>query len=178
MPFHAYAAYDALGLAALVKRREVTPLELVEAAALRIDRVNPRLNAVILRMTAEARASAQGEVPDGPFQGVPFLLKDLHMAVKGVPLTDGSRYHAGHVPDHDAELVTRYRRAGLLFVGKTNTPELGLLPTTEPALHGPTHNPWKPGYTAGGSSGGSAAAVAAGIVPAAHARRVGFVPNQ
>ncbi|MBW2461413.1 MAG: amidase [Deltaproteobacteria bacterium] len=165
---HSFGDHDALGLAELVRDGEVTPLELVEAAISNIEEVNGDLNAVVIRMYDEARRVAGGDLPDGPFRGVPFLLKNLLSAYSGVRLTGGSRYYADYVPDHDAELVKRYKRAGLVVVGKTNTPELGIVPFTEPELHGPTHTPWKLGYNSGGSSGGAGAAVGAGVVPAAH----------
>ena len=147
----------------------MTPLELVDAAIERIERVNGLLNAVITPMFDLARRTAQATIPDGPFKGVPFLLKDLQAAFEGVPMTSGSRYLKDFVPNHDSEIVSRYKRAGLIVVGKTNTPELGIQPTTEPQLHGATKNPWDPSRTPGGSSGGSAAAVASRMVPAAHA---------
>ncbi len=162
------AEYDALGLAELVHKGEVTPLELVDDAIARIEKVNGRLNSVVIPMYELAREAAKRDIPDGPFRGVPFLLKDLLAAYEGVKLTGGSRYFQSYVPDHDSELVKRYKRAGLITIGKTNTPELGLVPFTEPELHGPTHTPWKIGHNSGGSSGGAGAAVAAGIVPAAH----------
>lgn len=161
-------ALDALALADLVRRREVTPAELLDAALARMDAVNPRLNAVVLRMEGEARAAIATGLPQGPFTGVPFLLKDLMAECAGVPLTCGSRFLSDWVPERDSELVRRYRRAGLVIAGKTNTPELGITPVTEPVLFGPARNPWDLSLTAGGSSGGSAAAVAAGIVPMAH----------
>ncbi len=159
---------DALALATLVRERKVSPLELVDQAIARIERVNPRINAVVTTMFEQARQAAGAALPDGPFRGVPFLIKDLDAACAGVRMTAGSRYFSTCVPGHDSTLVQRYRRAGLVIVGKTNTPELGLTPVTESALLGPAHTPWKPGYTSGGSSGGSAAAVAAGLVPMAH----------
>jgi amidase len=162
-----YDTHDALGLAALVRAREVTPRELVEAAIRRIDRLNPRINAVVYRMDDEARRAADAGAGDGPFAGVPFLLKDLLAHYAGTPTTAGSRMLDGFVPDHDSEIVRRFRRAGLIVVGKTNTPEFGLTPFTEPERYGPTRNPWDLSRTTGGSSGGSAAAVAAGIVPMA-----------
>jgi len=165
--FTEYHQFDAVGLAELVRRREVTPLELVEEAIRRIERLNPALNAVIHRMDEQARAAASGPLPGGPFHGVPFLIKDLVALVKGEPMRAGSRFLAGFVADHDTELVARYRRAGLVIAGKTSTPEFGLTPFTEPELFGPTHNPWNLKRIAGGSSGGSGAAVAAGMVPAA-----------
>jgi amidase len=119
-------------------------------------------------MYEEARTVANGELPDGPFTGVPFLLKDIFASYAGVPLTFGSVFLRDYVPDHDSELVARQKRAGLITLGKTNLSEFGFIPTTEPRLFGPTRNPWDTGRMPGGSSGGSAAAVAAGMVPAAH----------
>jgi amidase len=162
-----YLRHDASGLADLVRRREVTPAELVETALGRIDRINPRVNAVIHRMDGSARTTAAGPLPDGPFRGVPLLLKDLVSTVAGEPYRAGSRYLEGYVAPHDSELVRRYRQAGFILLGKTNTPEFGLTPFTEPVRFGPSRNPWDPGRTTGGSSGGSAAAVSAGMVPAA-----------
>lgn len=163
-----YDRYDGLGLAQLVRDGEVSPAELLEEAITRAERVNPRLNAIVLEMYDHARRRVRDPLPDGPFTGVPFLLKDLRSSYGGVPLQGGSRMYRGFVPRTHAELVHRYEQAGVVIFGKTNTPELGILPTTEPELYGPTHNPWRHGITPGGSSGGSAAAVAAGIVPLAH----------
>jgi amidase len=168
MTFADYDRYDGLGQAALVQRGEVRPEELLEEAILRAERVNPRLNAIVEPMFDLARARLREGLPGGPFRGVPFLLKDLGSAFAGVPLRNGCRYFRDNVPGHDAEIVARFKRAGLSIFGKTNTPEFGILPVTEPELFGPTQNPWRPGHTPGGSSGGSAAAVAAGIVPMAH----------
>lgn len=165
--FTEYDRYDGLGLAQLVQSGQVTARELVDEAIGRIDARNPRLNAVICRMDDQARAAAAEGAPVGPFQGVPFLLKDLLAAYAGVPLTSGCRALADFVPDHDSELVRRYKRAGLMIVGKTSLPEFGLLGYTEPELFGPCRNPWNLDHTPGGSSGGSAAAVSAGIVPLA-----------
>jgi len=165
--FAEYDQYDALGLAELVRRREVAPRELVLTAIERIDRLNPRLNAVIHRMYDEALTTVARSVGDGPFAGVPFLLKDLLSWYAGAPTRSGSRILDGFVAPYDSEIVRRYRRAGLVVLGKTNTPEFGLTPFTEPALFGPTRNPWDPSRTSGGSSGGSAAAVASGMVPMA-----------
>jgi amidase len=162
------AVLDATAQAELVRRREVTPSELVDAAIAQIERLNPAINAVITPLFDQARAAARGGLPEGPFRGVPFLLKDLLALYAGAPLTAGSAFLRGFVPDHDSELVARLKRAGLVIVGKTNTPEFGILPTTEPRLFGASRNPWDPTRTAGGSSGGSAAAVAAGMVPMAH----------
>ena len=161
-------ALDGLALADLVRRREVTQTELLDAALAKMDAVNPKLNAVVRRMEGEARSAIAAGLPEGPFTGVPFLLKDLMAECAAVPLTCGSRFLSGWVPGRDSELVRRYRCAGLVIAGKTNTPELGITPVTEPVLFGPARNPWNPSLTTGGSSGGSAAAVAAGIVPMAH----------
>jgi amidase len=165
-----YASLDAIDLAELIRKGETTARELAECAVSRAERVNPRLNAIITPMYGEARSRAEaGTLGDGPLSGVPFVVKDLGPAVAGQRFTRGSRLCAQQVADHDGELVRRYRRAGLNIIGKTNTPELGLMPVTEPELHGPTENPWAIGRTAGGSSGGSASAVAAGVVPVGHA---------
>ncbi|HQR45024.1 MAG TPA: amidase [Thermoanaerobaculia bacterium] len=166
--FPGYDEHDALGLAALVRGKAVTPEELLDEALSRVAAWNPKLNAVVRLMEGPARGAIARGLPDGPFHGVPFLLKDLMSAVEGVPLSNGSRFMAGFVPETDGELVRRYRAAGLVLAGKTNTPELGLVPYTEPDLFGPARNPWDLTRTPGGSSGGSAAAVAAGIVPMAH----------
>lgn len=166
--FPEYDRYDAVGLAQLVRDRHVSASELVEEAIARIERVNPRVNAVVHTMYAQARARAKEELPDGPFAGVPFLLKDLVQSYDGAPTTGSCRFTRDWVPDHHSELVRRYLAAGLIVVGKTNTPELGILPVTEPELRGPCRNPWDTGRTTGGSSGGAGAAVATGIVPAAH----------
>jgi amidase len=159
---------DATAQAELVRRSEVKPIELVEAAVERIAQLNPCLNAVVTPMYERARTVASSRLPDGPFSGVPFLLKDLLAAYADVRLTAGSAYLSHFVPKRDSELVTRLKQAGLIIVGKTSTPEFGLLPTTETRLFGPCRNPWDTTRTPGGSSGGSAAAVAAGMVPMAH----------
>ena len=166
--FAEYGQHDGLGLAALVRQKKVHPRELVEAAISRIEQHNPRLNAVIHQLYDEARAAAASNLPDGPFAGVPFLLKDLLTAYAGTPLRSGSRFYNHYVPEKDSELVRRYKAAGLIILGKTNTPELGITAITEPQLFGSTNNPWNLARTAGGSSGGSAAAVAARMVPLAH----------
>jgi amidase len=163
------AFLDATAQAELVRKKEVKAIELVEAAIERIEQLNPTLNAVVTPMYEQARETARGKLPKGPFAGVPFLLKDLLAFYGGVRMTFGSRLFSSYVPDHDSELVMRLKRAGLIIVGKTNTPEFGILPTTEPELFGPCRNPWNTDRTTGGSSGGSAAAVASGMVPMAHA---------
>jgi len=159
--------YDGLGLAELVRTGQVSPSELVEEAIRRIERLNPALNAVVLPMYDQARAAARGRLPDGPFTGVPFLLKDLLSLYQGVPTSCGTRLLQQVPMPHDSEMVRRYKAAGVVILGKTNTPELGLVPVTEPAIFGPTRNPWDLTRTPGGSSGGSAAAVASGMVPLA-----------
>ncbi len=164
-----YSEYDGLGLAELVRNGEVSASELVEEALTRVDRHNPTLNAVVYDDRDEARRVAAQELPDGPFRGVPFLVKDLGCPVAGMPRTSGCRFLAHEVPKEDGELTRRYRAAGLVILGKTNTPELGITGTTESALLGPCRNPWDPSRISGGSSGGAAAATAAGIVPLAHA---------
>jgi amidase len=168
MSFAEYSSFDGLGLATLVRERKVSARELVDEALARIERVNPRINAVVRVLADEARTAASGTLPSGPFAGVPFLVKDLVCGYAGTGMSSGCRAFRDFVSKKDAELARRQRAAGLVVVGKTNTPEFGLQPVCEPALFGPTHTPWKLGHTSGGSSGGSAAAVAAGIVPMAH----------
>lgn len=171
MAFAEYANYDGLGLAELVRTGAVPPAELVEEAIIRIERHNPKLNAVIYKMYEQARATVARPPKGvaGAFYGVPFLLKDILGNYAGVPTTAGSRFMTGAPATRDDTLVVRFKAAGLNVLGKTNAPECGILPTTEPALYGACHNPWNLEYSTGGSSGGSAAAVAAGIVPLAHA---------
>lgn len=164
-----YADHDGLGLAALVARKEVTPEELVATAIAAIEKVNPKLNAVLQTLPQQATAEIRQGLSQGPFTGVPFLIKELVLHAKGVRCDMGSKLAQGFVPQTDTELMARFRRAGLVLVGTTQTPELGYNPTTETTLFGPVHNPWDPMRSAGGSSGGSGAAVAAGIVPLAHA---------
>lgn len=169
MSFPEYADYDGLGLAELVKKGEVMQLELIDAAIERSERHNGTLNAIVYKAYDEARAKAKGDLPDGPFKGVPFLIKDLGTEVKGWPRTSGSKFVANVVDNHDSELVKRFRSAGTVLFGKTNTPEYGITGTTESRLLGPCRNPWDPSRISGGSSGGAASAVGAGIVPLAHA---------
>jgi Asp-tRNA(Asn)/Glu-tRNA(Gln) amidotransferase A subunit family amidase len=164
-----YSHHDAVSLAQLVRRREVSAAELLDAALKRVAEVNPAINAVVSQFTEQARAALADGLPQGPLSGVPFLLKDLYALCTGMITTNGCRFLTGNVADHDTEMVARYKRAGLLIFGKTNTPEFGLTVSTEPRLFGATRNPWKLDYMAGGSSGGAAAAVAAGVIPAAHA---------
>ena len=165
------AVLDATAQAELVRSGQASPLELVDAAIERIERLNPQLNAVIHERFDKARAEAQGDLPAGPFRGVPFVLKDLDGYSAGDPYYGGTRFLRDHDwrPAHDSYLTERFRAAGLVCVGRTNSPELGLVPTTEPETYGPTRNPWDTGRSTGGSSGGSAAAVASGMVPLGHA---------
>ena len=165
--FKEYDRYDATGLAECVRRGDVSAEELCEEAIRRIEKINPQLNAVVTPMFDIARRAARQPLPDGPFAGVPFLLKDLLLAYRGGPMTSGCKTYRDFVPDHDSTMVTRCKAAGLIVLGKTNTPEFGLMGVTEPELFGPCRNPWDTSRTPGGSSGGSAAAVAAGLVPMA-----------
>jgi amidase len=164
-----YAKYDGLGLAELVAKKQVTPQELADTAIAAVAKINPKVNAVLQTLPAESRAEIGRGLPEGPFRGVPLMIKELVLHAKGVRLDSGCKLAQGFVPTADTELMARFRRAGLVLVGTTQTPELGYNPTTETVLHGPVHNPWDPTRSAGGSSGGSGAAVAAGIVPIAHA---------
>jgi Asp-tRNA(Asn)/Glu-tRNA(Gln) amidotransferase A subunit family amidase len=166
MRFEDYRRHDAVGLAELVRKREVSAAELLDAAVARMAEVNPKINAVTLNLTAQARAAPAGE---GPLAGVPYLLKDLGAQLAGTPTTSGSRLFAQVVAPADSAIVRLLKAAGLNIFGKTNTPEFGLWPVTESELLGPARNPWDLSRTPGGSSGGASAAVAAGIVPAAHA---------
>lgn len=165
--FDQYDQYDGLGLAQLVREKQVSAKELCEEAISRIEKINPIINAVVTPMFDIGYRIANGPLPQGPFAGVPFLLKDLTSAYAGVRMTWGCRAYKDYVPDFDSELVRRFKRAGVVPLGKTNTPEFGLMGITEPELHGPTRNPWNLFRTCGGSSGGSAAAVASGMVPIA-----------
>jgi Asp-tRNA(Asn)/Glu-tRNA(Gln) amidotransferase A subunit family amidase len=168
LSFEDYRRRDAVGLADLVRRREVSAAEVTEAAIARAEAVDPLINAVVERLYDEARAAAAAG-PEGLLGGVPFAIKDLGHPIKGVRLTGGSRAFSDHVGAEDAESVRRYRAAGLVIFCTTATPEFGLTTTTESRLHGPTRNPWSLSHSAGGSSGGAAALVASGALPAAHA---------
>jgi amidase len=165
------ATLDATAQAELVRRGELSARELVEAAIARIEAVDPELNAVIHRFFEEGLERSEAELPEGPFTGVPFLLKDLGVSFAGQPLHMGMRVlkEANFRAPADAHLALRLRAAGVVTIGKTNTPEIGIVPTTEPVAYGPTRNPWDTGRSPGGSSGGAGAAVAAGLVPFAHA---------
>jgi len=161
-----YDDYDATGLAELVRKGDVTPSELLEAAIQRVERRNPDVNAVVQTMYTEGRRTLD-QLPDGPFKGVPFLIKDLVSAYANVPMRMGSRFMRDYVPTRHSELVQRWLRAGVVPFGKTNTPEFGIVGVTEPELFGPCRNPWDVRTSPGGSSGGSAAAVASRMVPMA-----------
>jgi amidase len=164
------AFLDATAQADLVRNGQLSPVELVDAAINRIEKLNPELNAVIHPRFDQARDEAAAALPDGLFRGVPTLFKDLMCAVEGEPYHEGMRFlkDNDYRPSYTDNLVRRFREAGFVCCGRTNTPELGLVPTTESAAHGPTLNPWDTSRTPGGSSGGSAVAVATGMVPVAH----------
>ncbi len=168
MAFAEYADFDGMGLASLVRKGEVTPAEITEAAIERIERLNPAINAVVHKAYDEARGVAAGALPDGPLKGAPFLVKDLLLTVAGWPRTSGSRWCKDVVDEADSGLMKKYRASGAVTLGKTNLSEFGIAGTTENALFGPCRNPWSLEHMVGGSSGGSAAAVAAGMVPLAH----------
>ena len=168
MSFKEYGAYDALGLAELVRTKQVSAKELLGEAVARTERVNPDINAVVVRHEDYAQRQIDNGLPDAPFTGVPFLIKDLDL-LDGTRTTFGSSLYKDHVADHTGTLAQRYLDAGLTVFGKSASPEFGLMPTTESRLHGPTRNPWNPDHSSGGSSGGAAAAVAARILPVAHA---------
>lgn len=169
----ALTALDATAQAQLVRTGEATAEDLVTAAIARIEALDPQLNAVVTPVFEKALNQVKAGLPEGPFTGVPYLLKDLITEQEGVPFHEGSVFLRDHVSQHDQELVRRLRAAGLVILGKTATPEFGMSPTCESVLYGPTRNPWDTTRTTGGSSGGSAAAVAARMVPAAHGNDVG-----
>jgi amidase len=164
---------DATAQAALVRSGAISPAELVDDAIARIEKLNPELNAVIHELFDLARATVNGNLGDGPFRGVPLLIKDLGAELEGTPFCEGSTFAGDYCSTQTQELTARFQRAGFVICGKTNTPEFGILPTTEPRRFGPSRNPWDTGHSTGGSSGGSAAAVASGMVPVAHANNGG-----
>jgi Asp-tRNA(Asn)/Glu-tRNA(Gln) amidotransferase A subunit family amidase len=164
-----YLARDAIGLAELIASRQITAAEALEAALARSAKVNPKINAITMDLGERARREVAERAPTGPLAGVPFLLKDLGPKLAGTATTDSCKLYVDDVAETDSPLTSLYKQAGLVIFGKTNTPEIGLEPITEPVMFGPTRNPWDLSRTSGGSSGGAAAAVAAGIVPAAHA---------
>jgi amidase len=168
MAFKEYGNYDAVGLAKLVRTKQVTPFELLDEAIARTGRVDPQINAVVVRHYDYAQRQIDNGLPQGPFAGVPFLLKDLEF-LEGTRTTAGASVYRDHVAGYTTTLARRFLDAGLTIFGKSSTPEFGLVPTTESRLFGPTRNPWNLDHSSGGSSGGAAAAVAARIVPLAHA---------
>ena len=168
--FAEYEDYDGLGLAELVRHKQVTPVELLDAAIARVSARNPQVNAVVMELYDHARQAIERGLPEGPFSGVPYLMKDLTSPIAGVRMTRGSRFFADTPPSaSDSVHVERLKRTGLVIFGRTNTCELGLSLTCEPRQYGPTLNPWDPTRISGGSSGGSAAAVGARMLPMAHA---------
>jgi amidase len=164
-----YETYDSMGLAALIAAGQVSATEVLEAAIERAERWQPRINAITIPLYEYARTATRTGLPTGPLSGVPFLLKDLGAQLTGTRTSGSGKLWEDFVADHDSALVARYRSAGLNIFGKSASPEMGLAPSTEPAMYGPCRNPWNLAYSAGGSSGGSAAAVAARILPMAHA---------
>src|SRR5215213_7410481 len=168
MAFKEYGNYDAVGLAELVRKKEVSPKELLDEAIARTAKVDPQINAVVVKHYDHARQQIDNGLAEGPFTGVPFLLKDLEN-LKGTRTTFGASVYKDNIADHSGTLAQRFVDAGLAIFGKTSSPEYGLMPTTEPRLFGPTRNPWNLAHSSGGSSGGAAAAVAARILPVAHA---------
>lgn len=164
-----YADHDGLGLAELVAKKDVKPIELMDEAIARAEALNPKLNAIVYKDYERARTAASNAQSSGSFAGVPFLLKDILGDAEGMPTRQASRFMPVFPWFHDSTTTARFKAAGLIPFGKTNAPEFGLIATTESLLYGPAHNPWNLAHSTGGSSGGSAAAVAAGIVPLAHA---------
>ncbi len=169
MDYRTYSQYDAIGLAELIRKGEASPAEVLEAAIARAEAVNPVINAIIHTIYGKARERAHQPLPQHILAGVPYLMKDLELALAGEPMTHGSQAMKHYVPKEDSFTVQKMKAIGLNIFGKTNTPEFGITPFTEPKANGITRNPWNTDYSAGGSSGGSAAAVAAGIVPMASA---------
>lgn len=167
--FEEYRQYDAMGLAELVRDGDASPQQLLDIAMARAEAVNPDINALVAFYDDIARSAIRAGLPKGPFTGVPWLLKDLGVALRGTVTTEGSLFFKNAMKNYDSTLVSRYKDAGLVIFGKTHSPEFGGTATTESKLFGATHNPWNLALSAGGSSGGAAAAVAAGILPAAHA---------
>jgi amidase len=169
MIFAEYSKYDGLGLADLVRRREVSPVDLIDSALDAIERLNPQINCVVQQLRGMALREIKAGAPHGPFRGVPFLVKEFGMHFKGMMTSAGSRLAAGVRFEHDTELMRRCRAAGLVTVGTTTTPEMAFNANSEALIYGSTRNPWNLGYSVGGSSGGAGAAVGSGMVPLAHA---------
>ncbi len=168
MAFKEYGNYDGVGLAELVRKKQVSPKELLDEAIARTAKVDPQINAVVVKHYDHAERQIEKGLPDGPFTGVPFLLKDLDL-LEGTRTTFGASLHKDNVADHTGTLAQRFLDAGVTIFGKSASPEFGLMPTTESRLFGPTRNPWNLAHSSGGSSGGAGAAVAARILPVAHA---------
>ncbi|THD62660.1 MAG: amidase [Bradyrhizobium sp.] len=168
MAFKEYGSYDAMGLADLVRKKKVSAGELLDEAIARTAKVDPQINAVVVKHYDYAQRQIDNGLPDGPFTGVPFLLKDLDL-LEGTRTTFGASVYKNNVADHTGTLARRFLNTGVTIFGKSSSPEFGLMPTTESRLFGPTRNPWNPAHSSGGSSGGAAAAVAARILPVAHA---------
>jgi Asp-tRNA(Asn)/Glu-tRNA(Gln) amidotransferase A subunit family amidase len=169
MRFDEYRRHDATALAGLIAKGEVSAKEVLETAIARAEQVNPAINAIVHKQYERARSTVAAEPPGGPLGGVPYLIKDLGFLEKGEPATLGSSLYKDNVADHDSVYVSRCKKAGLVIMGRSSSPEFGLNPNTEPRLYGPCRNPWNLEHSAGGSSGGAAAAVIAGILPVAHA---------
>ncbi len=168
MAFKDYGSYDGVGLADLVRKREVSAKELLDEAIARTAKIDPEINAVVVKHYDYAERQIESGLPDGPFTGVPFLLKDLDL-LQGTRTTFGASIYKDDVADHTGTLAQRFLKTGVAIFGKSASPEFGLMPTTEPRLHGPTRNPWNLAHSSGGSSGGAGAVVAARILPVAHA---------
>ncbi|TMJ73170.1 MAG: amidase, partial [Alphaproteobacteria bacterium] len=169
MRFDEYRRQDATALANSIAKKEVSAKEVLEAAITRAEQVNPAINAIVHKQYDRARSAVAQGLPGGPLSGVPFLIKDLGFFENGEPATLGSSLFKDFVADHDSAYVARCKRAGLVIMGRSSSPEFGLNPNTEPRLYGSCRNPWNLEHSAGGSSGGAAAAVSAGVLPAAHA---------
>src|SRR6202049_873200 len=168
MAFKEYGSYDGVGLAELVRNKQVSARELLDEAIARTAKVDPAINAVVVKHYDYAQRQIDQGLPEGPFTGVPFLLKDLEL-LEGTRTTSGASVYRDNIADHTGTLAQRFLATGLAIFGKSSTPEFGLMPTTEPRLFGPTRNPWNLAHSSGGSSGGAGAAVAARILPVAHA---------
>src|SRR6202035_3491130 len=168
MAFKEYGSYDGIGLAELVRNKQVTPRELLDEAIARTAKVDPQINAVVVKHYDYAERQIDNGLPDGPFIGVPFLLKDLDI-LEGTRTTSGASVYKDNVADHSSTLAQRFLNTGVTIFGKSSSPEFGLLPTTESRLFGPTRNPWNLAHSSGGSSGGAGAVVASRILPLTHA---------
>src|SRR6202165_2419073 len=169
MAFREYGNFDAMGLAELVRNKQVRPEELLDEAIARTAKVDPAINAVVVKHYDYAERQIDKGLPDGPFTGVPFLLKDLDL-LEGTRTTSGASVYKDNVADHSSTLAQRFLAAGVTIFGKSSSPEFGMMPTTESRLFGPTRNPWNLAHSSGGSSGGAGAAGAARILPVAPAR--------